>query len=846
MSPTPSSAADSGLELEKLRDAVQRAEQAEKVQRALFAISHAADQDIPLPGMLEQVRSIISELMYADNFYVALHNRLSDSIDFLYMVDSVGGVPASGMSIPMAGFENSLTWHLVHHGKPLRGSMAAIARQLPGPVQPRGGSPEDWMGVPMLDQGEVRGVLVVQNYERSDCFTEADQNLLYFVGSHVLAALQRRRRREDLEQAVLERTTDLDRTNHELKQEVQERQRGERLQRALYRIAELAGGAESMEDFCRAIHDIVGDLVNVRNFFIAVLSADGTRIEFPYYVDAQVLARSSRPVGKGMTEYVLRTGRPVLAHSAALHSLLEVGEIELSGQLALCWLGVPLMVDGRAMGVVAVQSYSADVSYSERDRELLQFVSSQIASSLERRRMTASLHAANAQLEQRVSERTAQLQAQVAERERVELQLKHQVMHDGLTGLPNRGYLFDRIERLLARQGRDPARGFAVMFMDVDRFKVINDSVGHHAGDAVLQEVARRLTAPLRDPDFVARLGGDEFAVLIEDVPNLDTVVRIARRLMAALEAPIMVADRKVFASTSIGIALYDPRYPSAEDMLRNADAAMYRAKSNGRRRFELFDERLHNDAVRVLEMENALRVAIEQRQIQPVFQPVVRLADGATVGYEALMRWHHPERGVLAPGEFLRLAEDSGAIETIDWQVYESAFRTFAALPLAGYLSVNVAPRHFCNSAFGLRMLRLLAQTGLAPERLRLEITENALIEDPERTNDIMQALHEQGIRMALDDFGTGYSSLGYLHRFPFSVLKIDRSFVTPLEDADPRQRGKAEALIRAVLALAGSLELRVVAEGIETEGQKQRLMQLGCHLGQGYLLGRPGPAPV
>ena len=274
MSPTPSSAADSGLELEKLRDAVQRAEQAEKVQRALFAISHAADQDIPLPGMLEQVRSIISELMYADNFYVALHNRLSDSIDFLYMVDSVGGVPASGMSIPMAGFENSLTWHLVHHGKPLRGSMAAIARQLPGRVHPRGGSPEDWMGVPMLDQGEVRGVLVVQNYERSDCFTEADQNLLYFVGSHVLAALQRRRRREDLEQAVLERTADLDRTNHELKQEVQERQRGERLQRALYRIAELAGGAESMEDFCRAIHDIVGDLVGVDEVIAEVLPTE--------------------------------------------------------------------------------------------------------------------------------------------------------------------------------------------------------------------------------------------------------------------------------------------------------------------------------------------------------------------------------------------------------------------------------------------------------------------------------------------------------------------------------------------------------------------------------------------
>lgn len=247
----------------------------------------------------------------------------------------------------------------------------------------------------------------------------------------------------------------------------------------------------------------------------------------------------------------------------------------------------------------------------------------------------------------------------------------------------------------------------------IDRFKLINDSVGRNVGDMVLKEASQRLTTQLRDPDFVARLGSDEFAVLIEDAPDADSIVKIAQRVMSAIAAPMDVNGREIFVSISVGITLCDPRYPSSEDLLRNADAALYRAKQNGRQRFELFDEHLHHNALRVLEMDNALRMAIQKWQIKPVFQPVVSLEDGRIIGYEALMRWHHPERGVLAPGEFMQFAENNGCMEAIDWQIFEQAYDAFARIEnFKGRLSVNVSPRHFHDRAFASRMISLMATT--------------------------------------------------------------------------------------------------------------------------------------
>jgi diguanylate cyclase (GGDEF)-like protein len=853
--------------LERLRGAVRQLEKAERLQRALFTIADLAGADLSTRAMLQQLHAIVGTLMYARNLFMALHDPDADTLEFIYFVDeATTDLPPLGVPIPMADVHQSLTWHLVRGGKTLRGSMNALAQQMQGQLQALGAYAQDWLGVPLNDGSQVRGVLVVQSYDQGGRYHPEDQELLEFVASHVLTALQRQQARQDLERAVSRGRADLERTNQALHAEVQRRQRGERLQAALYRIAECANDPGPVEDFYRAVHHSVGELLNARNFYIALLSDDGQELRFPYYVDENGIGTKVRPLGKGLTEYVMRRGRPLLASTEEIQRLVSEDAIAVRGPRSHSWLGVPLVCEGRALGVVTVQSYQPDVIYTERDRDLLGFVSHQIASSLVRRRTTESLQRANAELEQRVAQRTAELQEQIGVRRRVEAQLQHEALHDALTGLPNRSYLLERLEWLQTRLHRHPEQRFAVMFIDVDRFKLINDSMGHHAGDAVLQEIGRRLASVLPAPDMVARVGGDEFAVLVADAPAADPAVRIARRMLEVLDEPMLVEGKHLFASASIGIALCDRAQPTATDLLRNADTAMYRAKVNGRRRFELYDEHLHSDALRVLDMENALWVAVKERQFEPYFQPIVSLLDGRVIGYEALARWRHPTDGLLAPGAFLRVAEDSGSMEAIDWQIFEQACATMAArTDFEGYLSVNVAPRHFRNPAFCARMLQLLADAGLPPQRLCLEITEGALIEDPEHTCTVLHTLRGHGMALALDDFGTGYSSLGYLHRLPLLTLKIDRSFVQPLADGgvgsalaggrgDRRKKrsgashpdanaNPSAAVVRAVLALAGSLGLNVVAEGIETTEQQYALLALGCTQGQGYLFGRPGP---
>lgn len=838
----------SSSELERLRAAVHRAEQAERLQRALFAISELSSADMEMPSMLQRLHAIVDSLMYARNLFMALYDAQSDSLEFIYMVDeATPDLPQPGQRIAMDDYAQALTWYVVRDGLPRRGSMQALEQQVPGPLRARGASAQDWLGVPLREGSQVRGALVVQSYDQPDRYGPEEQAVLEFVASHVLTAVQRKQSQKALEQAVQAGTAELARANHALMAEVARRQRGERLQAALYRIAERANDAGSMDAFYRAVHEIVGDLINARNCYIALVSEDGQELHFPYYVDEQGGKGPTRRMGRGLTEYVLRTRKPLVVSQDEVDVLIDQGLVQTAGPRANSWLGVPLVCDGRALGVIAVQSYQPDVMYSDRDRLLLSFVSQQIASSLVRRRTTESLQQANAELAQRVAERTGQLQEQIAVRERVEAQLQHQVLHDTLTGLPNRNYLLERLAWLQARLQRHRHRRFAVMFMDVDRFKLINDSMGHHAGDAVLQEIGRRLQSTLGDSDMMARVGGDEFAVLLNDAHTLEAAVGLARRMLQVLDEPIPVQGKHLFASVSIGIMLCDQPAATPTDLLRNADTAMYRAKVNGRRRFELYDAHLHSDALRVLTLESALWSAIRRQEFVPHFQPIVSLHDGRILGYEALVRWQHPTEGLLAPADFLQVAEDSGSMEAIDWQIFTLACETIAAQKdFAGYVGLNVAPRHFRNPQFCQQLLDMLRQAGLPPARLCLEITEGALIDDPERTCELLNELRTHGVSLALDDFGTGYSSLGYLHRFPLLTLKIDRSFVAPLAAAPEASDSASAAVVRAVVALAGSLGLSVVAEGIETQAQADALRALGCHLGQGYLFARPAPLPA
>jgi len=834
------------LRLTELEREVLHLERAEQVQRALFAISELAGSDREMPEVLRGIHGIVGSLMYAENFFIVLRDPSHDTVRFLYFVD-VEDEPPFG-ELPLDELRQSVTWYLLRSGVALRGNEERLARQVDGPLRMVGSDCHDWLGVPMLRNGEALGAIVVQSYRSDQGFSEDDQTLLGFVADHVLTTLERKRSTELLEHSVKLRTQELAQANCDLQLEVAERQRAERLQSALFQIAQLATDDIGEEAFYLRVHDIVGQLLNADNFFIGLLSADGARLEFPYYVDSHGNnGPMHRPLSRGLSEYVLRTRQPLLATGGEMRALEARGEIEYHpgrGRRSKFWLGIPLFLGDDVIGLVVVQSYDPSIGYGQNDRELLEFVASQIASSLHRRRSAQVLQHAYAQLEERVAERTLELRREITERERVQDQLQHEVMHDALTGLPNRGQLHARIARVLGRLQLEPQRRCALLYLDVDRFKVVNDSLGHLAGDDLLREVARRLQACVRKPDLVARLSGDEFAILIEDA-SIDAsgrptaAIAVAERVLELLSRPMPVGGRALEPSASIGIAVGDARYSEVDDLVRDADTALYRAKALGRKRWQLFDESLQRTAIDVLEMEGELREALRLDQLEPYFQPIVRLRDGKVVGHEALMRWNHPRRGVLAPGDFLAVAEESGLIDAMDWRLFKRSAAWAAQMPPGTYLSINVSPRHLRREDFDQRMLELLGRTGMDPKHLVIEVTEGSLLDDPDNARMILTRLQSHGVGTALDDFGTGYSSLSYLHAFPLRVLKIDRTFLASLG-----QQGHSAAVISAVIALAGALGLDVVAEGIETEEQRQALLELGCEFGQGYLFGKPMPA--
>jgi diguanylate cyclase (GGDEF)-like protein len=427
------------------------------------------------------------------------------------------------------------------------------------------------------------------------------------------------------------------------------------------------------------------------------------------------------------------------------------------------------------------------------------------------------------------------------ERKRSEVRLTHQALHDPLTGLPNRALFLDRLGVALDRSRRTGA-SVAVLFLDVDNFKLVNDSLGHNAGDQLLVALGHRLRAMLRPMDTVARFGGDEFVLLFEELASEREVVLIAERISTAASQPMMIDEQEIGVTVSIGIAMIGDPSVAPETLIRDADAAMYRAKELGRSRFELIDESTHRRAIRRLELEQALRMSVERAELRVYYQPKVELGNGLVVtGFEALVRWQHPERGLIDPGEFLPLAEETGLVLPIGAYVLEEALgqlkRWRAAAP-AITMSVNLSIRQLEDTGLVPMISRAMRASGIDPAALCLEITEAAVTPDIGLVARTLKALHELGVTLAIDDFGTGSSSLAILKRLPVDALKIHESFVADL-GTDPDER----PLVGAVVELAHALGLTTVAEGVETDLQLAELQELGCDEAQGFLFGRPVP---
>jgi diguanylate cyclase (GGDEF)-like protein len=425
--------------------------------------------------------------------------------------------------------------------------------------------------------------------------------------------------------------------------------------------------------------------------------------------------------------------------------------------------------------------------------------------------------------------------------------LAHAAVHDQLTGLPNRVLFMDRLELALSRAQRDHHR-VALMFLDLDRFKLINDSLGHEMGDRLLERVAHRLGGALRSVDTLARFGGDEFTVLCE-VSDKSEALEIALRLVQAMQQPLNLADSELFVSVSVGVALSLDGLESGTELLRNADVAMYRAKEIGPSRIEVYRTDDETGTIRRLRTSNELHRALERDELEVFYQPMVDLHTETMVGMEALVRWHHPTRGLLLPGEFIGLAEDSGLIVPLGAWVLREACRQAArwdALRIAAgenpgllNISVNVSAQQLADPTFPRQVASALTESGLDPDKLWLEITESTLMSTGDASVAALAALRGLGAHLEIDDFGTGYSSLSYLKRLPVETLKVDQSFVDELDcDADD------VAIVRAIVGLGDSLGLAIVAEGVERRAQAIALMALGCSIAQGYLFGYPQPA--
>ncbi len=418
-------------------------------------------------------------------------------------------------------------------------------------------------------------------------------------------------------------------------------------------------------------------------------------------------------------------------------------------------------------------------------------------------------------------------------------------VHDPLTGLPNRALLLDRLKSALRRQRRQQGQVCAILFLDLDRFKVVNDSLGHPAGDLLLQSVARVLRTVLRPSDTVARMGGDEFTILLDEVTEEASASQVAERVLAELGQPFLVGAQEVFTTASIGIAFSSTGYEDPEDLLRDADTAMYRAKSQGTGRYQVFDRHMRRQAVDQLRVETDLRHALERGEFEVYYQPILDLETDTIVGMEALIRWNHPERGVLRPHDFIQTAEETGLILPIGRWVLAEACHQLArwrdrGYPAAGWkVSVNLSPKQFNHPRLVRDVTAAVEDAGVEPSRLQLEITESTFIENLEGTSSIIEALRKMGVAVAIDDFGTGYSSLGYLDRLPIDILKIDRSFISKLGMSG----GKGE-MVETILRMAKNLEIEVVAEGVETDNQLSTLKQLHCGFMQGYLFSRPATA--
>jgi diguanylate cyclase (GGDEF)-like protein len=585
-----------------------------------------------------------------------------------------------------------------------------------------------------------------------------------------------------------------------------------KIQDALFEIAEIIFKTKNIDEFYQYLHQCIGRLTLAKNFFVALLKDDGQTIDFPYAIDefddsSTFTSINIDPNFLSITGYALAKDQPFLFYEEDIQKMLDEKAIYIRGNIPKAWLGVPFG-SGINKGIVVVQSYSTEFLFQEKDKQLLMFVAKHINNAIER--MEAKQ------------------------------KLQFLALHDPLTNLPNRSLFKDRTQHAFLHCQNNRQDNIAILFIDVDRFKQINDTYGHHVGDKLLIGIAQAIMTRLRNTDTLARLGGDEFAILLDGKIDYETICRITESILVATASAFNIDSLNIFSSVSIGIATYNNSSESAEQLLIDADHAMYQAKLKGRNQYVFFEALEEQNKSTNVKVEYDFDNAVKNSEFVGNYQPLIDFDSGKVIGAEILVRWQHPKLGLLYPDFFIPILEKSGQIVQLDLYMLKLAVSKLNLwvdwLPKQFKLSVNVSTSGFASKDFiGYLQDQHLISADIT-DRLCVEITEESLILNVDAVKNHLDILKSINISVALDDFGTGFSSLSYLHQFSLDFLKIDKSFVDDLNAVNSKV-----LILEAVVNLAKSLNIKTTAEGIETVEQYQKLKEIGCDLGQGYHIAKP-----
>lgn len=826
-----------------------------------------------LEELLALVQRSIGRVIYAENFYVALYDKQTELLHVPFCMDKFD------TCAPPQKLGRGLTAYAIRCGRPTLLNAEDVDRLVEqGEVESVGTSSAIWLGIPLRTPTEIIGVLVVQHYEDTSAYTERDIELLSSAAGQIALAIQRKRAEEDLRDsaanlAAAQRITHLGSWVVDLTGSEDIDKKEVRWSDETYRIFGFEPGHVeiSSEIFYNSVHP--DDRTRVAELLIEALEQRRT-----YNIEHRIiLPDGSERTVHGQAELVFddRTGKPVkllgtlqdITERRRTDAALRDSEFKLRTLFASMNEGLIQVDNNEVMEFVndrlcEMTGYERDellgkttldiffddegrMAVTKANKERQKGISGQYEARLRKKSgemLWALVSGAPIIDDKGVATGTLGMFMDITTRKRAEEQLHQDAFHDGLTRLANRALYMDHLRMTIERCKSRHSNPYAVLFLDFDRFKVINDSLGHAEGDELLKQIARRLELSTRTGDLVARLGGDEFVILLSEMLDVNDAVQVAERIQDDLKKPFDLNGSEVFISASIGIALSTGGYKHAEEMLRDADIAMYRAKAKGKARYQVFNRAMREQATSRLQLETEMRASIERHEFEVHYQPIVNLETSEIIGFEALVRWRHPTRGMIPPDNFIPAAEENGLILPLGrWILGESCrqmreWQDAYAQASSLMVSVNLSCKQFLQSDLAEQVGLTLKATGLAPRCLKLEITESYLIENIDKAIKIMNRLRDIGVELSLDDFGTGYSSLSYLHRLPVSSLKIDRSFISRMTDSEENNE-----IVHTIVKLAQNLKMQVIAEGIETDEQLAQLNQLNCGFGQGYLFAKP-----